>query len=161
MKRYIICTCLLFVNAVHVFSQNKISGRIEDTFDYGVAFANVLLLNLSDSSLAKGAVTDADGYYELAGIKEGNYILESYMVGYAKSYSPVLSVGSGDDINVESIILDEDVQQLDEIVVKAEKPLYELESGKMVINVKSSITAAGNSAIDVLEKSPGVLVTRL
>jgi len=160
MKRYIICTCLLFVNAVHVFSQNKISGRIEDTFDYGVAFANVLLLNLSDSSLAKGAVTDADGYYELAGIKEGNYILESYMVGYAKSYSPVLSVGSGDDINVESIILDEDVQQLDEIVVKAEKPLYELESGKMVINVKSSITAAGNSAIDVLEKSPGVLVNR-
>jgi len=82
------------------------------------------------------------------------------MVGYAKSYSPVLSVGSGDDINVESIILDEDVQQLDEIVVKAEKPLYELESGKMVINVKSSITAAGNSAIDVLEKSPGVLVNR-
>ena len=46
------------------------------------------------------------------------------------------------------------------MVVKADKPLYEMEMGKMVVNISSSITAAGQTAIDMLEKSPGIFVNR-
>ncbi|MFC2124189.1 TonB-dependent receptor domain-containing protein [Bacteroidota bacterium] len=159
-KSILIGLYLIILVCTPVLSQNKITGRIEDIYKYGVAFANVLLLDSSDSLLTKGTVTDADGYYDLEGITSGKYIIESYMVGYAKSYSPVLMVGDNQELKVESIVLAEDVQELDEIVIKAEKPLYEMEMGKMIINVKSSITAAGNNAIDVLEKSPGVLVNR-
>ena len=158
-KSFTLLILLLILN-FPVFSQANISGRIEDIYDYGVAFANVLLLHQIDSSLAKGTITDADGYYELDGIAGGNYIIESYMVGYSKSYSPVLSIVNHEELNVETITLLENVKELEEIVITAEKPLYELESGKMVVNVNSSITAAGNSAIDILEKSPGVLVNR-
>ncbi|MFN2126537.1 MAG: TonB-dependent receptor domain-containing protein, partial [Anaerolineales bacterium] len=59
-----------------------------------------------------------------------------------------------------TIVLNEESQELEEVVIKAEKPLYEMEMGKMVINVPSSITSAGQSVIDVLEKSPGVFVNR-
>lgn len=136
------------------------NGRIIDTYDYGVAFANVLLLNHSDSALVKGTVTDADGYYQLSDVPLGNYMLESYMIGYSKSYSEILHLTEPKDLTIESIVLSESRQELEEVVIKAEKPLYEMEMGKMIINVPSSITSAGQSIIDVLEKSPGVLVNR-
>src|SRR5665213_4256511 len=38
--------------------------------------------------------------------------------------------------------------------------MFEQKIDRMVINVKNSITDAGGSALDVLEKSPGVTVNR-
>ena len=151
---------LLLLISINAFSQYSIQGRIKDTYDYGVAFANVLLLNNSDSTLVKGAVTDEDGYYKLTQLEKGSYIIESYMVGFAKSYTSTIHVGSESNLSLESLILEEDIKKLEEVVVKADKPLYEMEMGKMVVNVQSSITAAGHSVIDVLERSPGVFVNR-
>ena len=129
-------------------------------YDYGVAFANVLLLNDGDSGFVKGAVTDEDGYYTLANIPTGTYLIESYMIGFSKSYSPLIKVDPDEDVLLDPIKLTEASQELEEVVIKADKPLYEMEMGKMVVNVPSSITSAGQSVIDVLEKSPGVLVNR-
>ncbi len=131
-----------------------------DNYDYGVAFANVLLLNGNDSAFVKGAVTDEDGYYTLANIPTGTYLIESYMIGFSKSYSTLLYVEKGINIQLDPIILAEESQELEEVVITAEKPLYEMEMGKMVVNVPSLITSAGHSVIDVLEKSPGVFVNR-
>lgn len=156
----IILSALLFLGSFQVLSQNSINGRIKDTYDYGVAFANVLLLDKKDSVLIKGAVTDADGYYTLSNIGKGNYIIQSYMVGFAKSYSSVIDIDEQKSMTIEAIILAEDTQELDEVVIKADKPLYEMEMGKMVVNVSSSITSSGQTVIDVLEKSPGVFVNR-
>ncbi len=144
----------------HCYSQNTINGRIIDTKSEGVTFANVLLLSSSDSSLVKGAVTNEAGFYTLTDIQEGGYFIESYMVGYSKSYSPTFNFNSDSKYSLKDIILNEQVEELDEVVVKADKQLYQMEMGKMVINVSSSITSSGQSAIDVLEKSPGVSVNR-
>jgi len=143
-----------------IFAQYSINGRIIDTYDYGVAFANVLLLNKTDSTLIKGTVTDADGYYTLSNFGKGNYIIESYMVGFSKAYTSVIQVDEQENLSVEPIILSEVTQELDEVVIKASKPLYEMEMGKMVVNVSSSITSSGQTVIDVLEKSPGIFVNR-
>ena len=151
---------VLFLISFNAFSQYSIQGRIKDTYDYGVAFANVLLLNDTDSTLVKGAVTDEDGYYSLTQLERGSYIIESYMVGFTKAYTSTIHVGSVTNLTLDPLILTEDVKKLDEVVIKADKPLYEVEMGKMVVNVQSSITAAGQSAIDVLERSPGVFVNR-
>ncbi len=61
---------------------------------------------------------------------------------------------------MDAITLNEEAKNLDEVTVAATKPLFELEMGKMVVNVSNSVTSAGLSVIDVLEKSPGVLVNR-
>jgi len=157
-SRYI--SLVLLSISFHTFAQQSIKGRIKDTYDYGVAFANVLLLNHSDSTLVKGAVTDEDGYYLLDNIPRGNYLIESYMVGFARAYTNTFRMDGSKDLSMDPLILAEDVKELEEVVVKADKPLYEMEMGKMVVNVQSSITAAGQSAIDVLERSPGVFVNR-
>lgn len=152
---------LLFVGFTQsLYAQSSINGRIIDTYDYGVAFANVLLLNQVDSVFIKGAVTDEDGYYKLTNIDKGNYLIESSMVGFSKSYSS-LTVSDGLKVHtISAIILAEDTRQLNEVVIKAEKPFFELEQGKMVVNVGSSISASGLSVIDVLDRSPGVVVNR-
>ena len=49
---------------------------------------------------------------------------------------------------------------LEKITVTGRKPVYEQKTDRMVINVKNSITSAGGTALDVLERSPGVTVSR-
>ena len=50
--------------------------------------------------------------------------------------------------------------QIQEVDVVAKKPVYELKVDRMVVNVENSITSSGNTALEVLEKSPGVVVDR-
>ncbi|MGL1889648.1 MAG: TonB-dependent receptor [Reichenbachiella sp.] len=160
MKPVALILVLLLTSTTYLFSQHTVKGRIVDHNNSGITYANVLLLSPIDSSLVKGAVTDGKGYYSLSGIKKGQYMIQSYMIGYGKSFSKVFNLSSDAQLSMQDIILAEDAAQLDEVVVQADKPLYEMEMGKMVINVTSSITSTGQSAIDVLEKSPGVNVNR-
>lgn len=49
---------------------------------------------------------------------------------------------------------------LGEVSIVAKKPLFEQKIDRMVINVANSATNAGSSALEVLQRSPGVLVNR-
>jgi hypothetical protein len=44
--------------------------------------------------------------------------------------------------------------------VQSRRPLLEQKIDRLVVNVKNSITSAGSTALDVLERSPGVIVNR-
>ena len=50
--------------------------------------------------------------------------------------------------------------QLEEVEVVAKKPLFEQRIDRLVVNVAQSVTAAGSTALEVLERSPGVIVNR-
>src|SRR5678815_2051937 len=57
-------------------------------------------------------------------------------------------------------VLTNSKDQLKGVTVTGKKPMIEQKIDRMVINVKNSIVNAGGSALDVLEKSPGVTVNR-
>jgi len=160
MKLFNFLVLFLLVCSNQVFSQYTINGKIEDKSDAGVPFANVLLLSKSDSVLVKGAVANQDGFYSLSNIDKGDYIIASYMVGFKKSYISDINFTELENIILKDIILLVDTRELDEVVIRADKPLYEMKMGKMIVNVSSSITSSGQTVIDVLEKSPNVLVNR-
>ena len=46
------------------------------------------------------------------------------------------------------------------VTVSAKKPFYETRSGRVAINVSSSVVSSGSSVLDILERSPGVTVNR-
>ncbi|HLU88686.1 MAG TPA: carboxypeptidase-like regulatory domain-containing protein, partial [Cyclobacteriaceae bacterium] len=160
MKSTMILAFLILMIIKPAFSQSGIQGRVYDVDSNGIAFANVLLLNKEDSLLIRGAVTDENGNFHIADLSTGTYSIESTMIGYSKTVLPTVNLTNPGDLVLGPIILLEDANELEEVLVKATKPLYEVEIGKMVINVQSSITSAGLSAIDVLERSPGVYVNR-
>ncbi|XOV92533.1 MAG: outer membrane beta-barrel protein [Bacteroidota bacterium] len=157
MKRCALVISLYWISHV-LFAQYSISGRIVDEHDTGAPFANVLLLNSSDSILVKGSITDADGNYLLANVNPGNFIIKTSAVGYEESFTKVSLTENS--VKIKDLMLRESSTELEAVVVEAEKPLYEQKIDRMVVNVSSSPIMAGNSVLEILEKSPGVVVDR-
>lgn len=145
----------------HVQGQPRLSGRVEETSGKGLPFANVLLLNARDSSLVKGMVTDQEGSYRLENPKKGQYRLMASMVGYSQVYSPLFSIPEQQEhIVIPPLVLRAVARELSEVTVVAQKPLYEQHLDRLVVNVQSSIASAGATALDVIERSPGITVNR-
>lgn len=70
------------------------------------------------------------------------------------------SLDAGDQHELPALVLALEANQLTEVNVVAKKPLFEQQMDKLVVNVENMLTAAGGSALDVLERSPGVTVNR-
>ncbi|MGV3586982.1 MAG: carboxypeptidase-like regulatory domain-containing protein [Adhaeribacter sp.] len=133
-------------------------GKVESA-GKPVAFANVLLLSSQDSSLVKGMLTSESGDYVLDLVKPGQYLLQASIIGYRKAYSPVFLVTATQPaVAVNTLKLEQDSKNLTEVSVNAQKPLFEQQLDRMVVNVQSSITAAASTALQVLERSPGILI---
>jgi outer membrane receptor protein involved in Fe transport len=123
--------------------------------------ANVLLLKAADSSLIKGSGTAKNGSFSFENVKPGNYIALATHVGFSDFYLPAISITPlQSDLDLKVIQLAEETKELQKVSVQARRPLLEQKIDRMVINVKNSITSAGSTALDVLERSPGVIVNR-
>lgn len=139
------------------FGQASIKGRIRDQQQH-LSLATVKLLG-TDSTLIKETTTDSSGSFFFNGVLRGHYLVASSMVGYVKYISEQISI-EAESILLSDIILEKKNTALNEVVVKATKPLYEQKIDRLVINVQSSITTAGNTVLEVLQKSPGIIVNR-
>ncbi len=159
MLKYLTLSFFIWWNIQPIYAQFVLKGQVIDQMQSGIPFANVLLLNSSDSVLVQGVVTDMNGYYLIDNVTAGKYLVAGHMMGFKKVYHAV-ATSSQHHITIPSLILEEDVISLQEVVVEGEKPLFEQTIDRMVVNVQSSPIMAGNSVIEVLEKSPGITVDR-
>ena len=121
----------------------------------------VSLLKYKDSSLIKMAVTDKAGNFELEKLPAGKYLVMVTAVGYAKTWSQPLEIGADlKPVVVPAIALTAASKELGNVNVIAKKPLVEYKIDRMVVNVDASPTNTGISALEVLEKSPGISVDK-
>ncbi len=146
----------LFISATS-FSQSSLSGNILDETGAGLPFANILLLNGTDSSLVKGTTTDTAGVFQFQRIPKGNYIVSAQMLGYEAWFSESFLLGEGHK-NLPTQRLNSLVEQLGEVSVTAARPLLQVTPNAMVVNVSASALMASGNAHQVLEKSPGITV---
>ena len=138
----------------------QISGRLTTAGGQPIPFANILVLKSVDSSLVKAALSDEKGAYSID-IGPGHYILRFSSVGYQTWDSPLMDLSDSSlQKDLGTRIMKEDPKQMGEVVVRAEKPLFQQQAGGMVVNVESSILTKGSSALEVLERSPGVIIDR-
>ncbi|MDZ7898973.1 MAG: TonB-dependent receptor [Arcicella sp.] len=152
---------LLFVSNFETHAQGKISGQITDDKNKIVEFASVTLLKAKDSTLVKGALSDQNGTFEFEKIPLGNYLVNISQMGYKKFYTPQFSVDSDNpNVKLPNLVLQEDSKQLSEVQVVAKKPFIEQQLDKTVVNVENSIVSAGSTALEVLEKAPGITVDK-
>lgn len=152
-----ILIALLSIYGLCAQTNYSISGLVQDDNKEAVAFANILLLKASDSTLVKGAITSETGSYEFRDIASGSYRLQATLIGFQNADSDTFSLNS--DYTAEPLILTEG-EALGEVVVQSTKPLYSQKVDRLVINVENSIVSAGGTALEVLERSPGVVVNR-
>jgi len=147
-----------FVAASSVKAQQgvTISGSISAA-GKGVEAASLSLMKAKDSSLIKLEISDKLGNFEFNNIKSGNYFLQADVIGYKKFFTPAFEV-SNKNIKLDDIKLTEDEKQLASVNVTTVRPLIENKMDKTIVNVDASTTNTGLSALEVLEKSPGVSV---
>jgi iron complex outermembrane recepter protein len=154
-------TFLILLIAVFESNAQKgaIKGSITDKQGKIVEFATVTLLKSKDSTLVKGALADANGNFEIEKINNGTYLLGITQVGYEKFQTPIFNITDETPaINFKEIKLSEATKNLNEVVVKSQKPFIEQLIDRTVVNVENSIVSAGSNALEVLEKSPGITV---
>ncbi|MDO9376831.1 MAG: TonB-dependent receptor [Ferruginibacter sp.] len=153
---------LSFFFCVPAFCQEmrgKISTVINSVERGGISNATAELLKAKDSSLVKISLTDADGRIEFDNILLGTYLLRITGDNFATSLSAPVTLSSATPaVIIPPIILQPISKELSSVTVNARKPFIQKLSDRIVVNVENSIVSAGSSAMDVLERSPGVNV---
>ncbi|GAB4015054.1 outer membrane beta-barrel family protein [Spirosoma migulaei] len=140
-------------------AQTTLSGSVHTLHNQPLSFATVALLNARDSTLVKGAISLETGVYTFDNVRPGQYRLVASAVGYVTNRSAVVLVGTS-AVALPDMTLRESTQTLGEVTVAAKKPMYEQQVDRLVVNVQNSITASGGTALEVLERSPGITVNR-
>ncbi|RXK50656.1 outer membrane beta-barrel family protein [Aquirufa rosea] len=160
MKTFILSTFMAIITPILAFADNGLSAKIRDEKNQPVPFASVILRKASDSTLVKGFITDENGELKAAAIPQGNYTLKIQFTGYKAFTKNIGEVNANTQIDLGVIALEPATTELTEVIVKATKPFIEKQLDKTVVNVENSVMAAGNSAMEVLERSPGVIVDK-
>ncbi|RZJ19870.1 MAG: TonB-dependent receptor, partial [Acinetobacter sp.] len=160
MKNIILLiACLLVCGTCFAQKTAKITGKIVDEKAAAVPYALVKLLNYPDTSFVKSIQTDFDGRYNFDQVKAGEYMLAVNMVGF-KSIKSVKFTVAETDVQMPNIKIASITKNLKEVSITGIKPYVERKVDRTVLNVESSINASGNSALELLEKAPGVTVDR-
>lgn len=140
-------------------NKGKISGKILNQDGTPGEFATVTLLKDSDSALVKGAISDVSGQYHFVQIPNGKYIISVSVIGMNRTYSqPFMLSAEHASEEVPLITLEPNTKLLKSVQVTAAKPFIQHKPGQTVVNVENSPVSAGNTVMEVLEKSPGVFV---
>ncbi|MEZ4903000.1 MAG: TonB-dependent receptor [Spirosomataceae bacterium] len=147
---------ILFLVGLGAIGQT-LKGKIEDTNHQAIPFMSILLLSSKDSSLIKTNITNETGEFVFVGIKKGSYFISVSGVGWQKTTGQPFIVADGDNV-LPPLLLKEASETLGEVKIIAKKPLVEVLPDKLVFNVEGSINASGSNALELLQKSPGVVV---
>jgi len=146
---------------VPVTGYSQIQGSVRDENNQPVPFANILLLKQADSTLVTGVMATEEGTYNITSFDAGTFIIGVRMIGYKPAFSEPFEVkDTKEHVHHEPIFIENESVQLADVNVVAKKPLYEMKIDRMVVNVENSITSSGSTALEVLEKSPGINVDR-
>jgi len=137
--------------------QIDINGIVLDEQRKPIDYATVGLFKVSDSSLVKTAMTTPEGKFNFSNVASGSYYIKINMMGYQIYKGKSFLVGEA-VLTLPDILLKSDSKTLNTVSVTTVKPLLERKADKMVMNVENSSVAVGSSALEVLQRAPGVTV---
>lgn len=156
MKQLLLCL-LLSITFQTAFGQ--VTGKLTDRNSQPIPFATVALLKTSDSTIVKSALTDNNGTFQMADIADGMYFLRISVVGYQIYNSAAFEL---DSVNRQkdfgTIILNNSSKELSGVVIRGDKPQVQQTAEGVTVNVQNSIMTQGSSVLDVLQRSPGVIL---
>ncbi|HMI06896.1 MAG TPA: outer membrane beta-barrel protein [Flavobacterium sp.] len=146
--------CCGFANAQN---DGKITGKVQ-TPDGKPAESITITLLLADNSIAKIEATQADGSFELSNLEDNTYQVAIDHPGY-KTFTSHPILISQQTVALDPIVLEkEQANTLNEVSVVGKKAFVEYKMDKTIVNVDAMLSNAGTDAMEVLEKSPGIVV---
>ncbi|MCR9250062.1 MAG: TonB-dependent receptor family protein [bacterium] len=150
-------TLLLVLILLSIETYSQISGKVKDENNQPMPFVNILLLAANDSSMTQGTISETNGQYSFESIVDGQYIIQANLIGYEDWYSKPLSY-SGSSIKLDDFTIKESSVMLDGVEIKAERMVIEQSMEGTTVNVQNSIMSKGSTALQIIERSPGVVL---
>ncbi|MEO6490740.1 MAG: outer membrane beta-barrel family protein [Ferruginibacter sp.] len=149
---------LAFVTSGQTLVNGKISLEVLSDNNMPLENASASLFRAIDSSLYKTTLSDKKGLVEFSYVKEGKYIIKISFSGLMDQYTSLAEISDIKPLATLPIVVlsVNSSAELKEVTVTAKKPFIQKLSDRLVVNVDNSIVSAGSSAMDVLERSPGV-----
>lgn len=163
MKQFIYLTSVLLIS-LSSFGQGtgKITGRIKDGNNQVILDAAVLsLLAAKDSGIIKTSVNDKEGYFSFDNLANGKYIIGASSVGHTKIYSSALEISDNNQVAETGILQLVPVDKLlTTVIVTSKKQFVERKIDKTILNPEALLSNTGTTAMEVLEKAPGITVDK-
>lgn len=161
MKVYV----LFLISIIMIISKNVYSGngvvvvRYADETGKPLTDVSLQLIRTTDTFLTKIAITDSLGEAIFDQVEFSTYIVIANTIGYEIDTSEAFLIDSLHSvIQLKTTKLMPVSNQLEEASIVFKKPFIERYMDKLIVNVENSIASAGSSVLDVLARSPGVLV---
>ena len=140
---------LVTAMALMTATAGTFTGKVVDETGQPTSFANVVLLDASDSAFVAGTTTDDYGLFTLEGSTAKPIIKISYL-GYKTKFIDHVQTDLG------TIMLEPEETMLGEVVVKGQRPAFKLTTEGLKTEVENTLLSKVGSAKAVLENLPGV-----
>ena len=132
------------------------TGQIKDSGTGDpLAFANVSLLQLEDSTMISGTTTGLEGRFDFT-VTEGVYLVRVSYIGY--ELLPTTIEPKGENTDLGSLYLQADTEILEEITVTGVAPLFKSDIDKRTYDVENTILAEGATAAELLNTLPSIQI---
>jgi len=186
IKTLMMALAALFITGTGLFAQmpggmpgkgpalaaGHVYGKITDSAGKPLSDVSVVLLQSrmdpatkkTKDVLLKGATTKSNGEFNFEELPvSGPLKLKISITGYKSSeqnivFMPAAGGPPSFDKDLGKIKLANDVTQLANVTVTANKPLVRLDADKKIFNVEKNIVSAGGTALDVMKNVPSVNV---
>src|SRR5215213_3610166 len=137
----------------------QVTGLAKDADGKVLNGVTISLLKDTGRAILKYTVTKNSGIYAFDNVASGKYRISASHVGFAPAVSPVFEV-SGDNASGPELKLAKASGQMSSVTVTAAKPIVEVKADKTILNVEGTINSVGSDALELLRKSPGVMVDK-
>ncbi len=133
------------------FSQTY-TGKISDSKNIPIAYADVVAINNNDNTPITGVITDDNGNFELKLKTEQPFYLEIRFIGFeTQKITPTKT-------DLGTIFLKEQATELKEVIVQGRKKLIKRKVDRLIFDVASSSKSSVGDAMEVLKVTPSVRV---
>jgi hypothetical protein len=159
-KFYLLILCVLLAAVAFSQIKGKASIIVLNEQKQPLEGATAELIRSQDSALVKASVSDKAGLAEFENLKPGRYQVRLTLVGYVTYYSEALTLDEATNTLTfnNAALTAKTAAEMQGVVVSARKPFIQKLSDRIVVNVENSIVSVGSSAMDVLERAPGVSI---
>lgn len=132
---------------------------IDESTGQPIEYGTIAVMNVRDSSLAGGTITDPSGNFKIEQIQSGKCSVRVQYMGYETLIiNDVFFRPTSPEVNLGTIKLKPFASTLQGVEVTAEREMMVSNLDKKIINVDKSIASVGGSAVDVMQTIPSVAV---
>lgn len=148
---------LMAICCKYATAQNySITGEVTDINNKTIEVGNAIILSIKDSSIIKGEFF-MQGKFLITGISERDFLLKITAIGFFDDYRVIHRQNNDSLLDIGTIQLKMNTT-LKEVEVTSKLPLFERDGEKVKVNVENSALSGIGTALDVLRKSPTVMV---